>query len=422
MKNSRPYSARAGFTLVELLVVIAIIGVLVGLLLPAVQAAREAARRMSCSNNFKQIGLAAHNYHAAYNRLPQQMDGPSAVGVWEHSADPSGTNDQNHMTMSWLVGLAPFMEQQAVWENISNPYGLRLDGTPKTTPYRAFGPPTDSDTGQGTDNGGGRGYTPWLTQIPGLRCPSDPGFGLPAQGRTNYAACMGDATHSMHTGDWNWNLDGKNGGRGQDIRASQRGMFVARTSTRFRDVLDGLANTMMAGEINTDLGDRDTRTNACEATTAGFDILRDIDACDVLIDPENPTFWSDTASLAADGDWTDRYGRGYMWASGYTYMSGFNAIRPPNKPVALNANSSWHIEYREGVCPPGSRHQGGCHVLMGDGAVKFVTDSIEAGDQNSEPVRRGNVAPLPRPGKKSPYGLWGSLGTRASKETIEEEL
>ena len=70
-----PRNKRPGFTLVELLVVIAIIGVLVGLLLPAVQAAREAARRMSCSNNFKQLGLAIHNYHAAFKQLPQQGGG-----------------------------------------------------------------------------------------------------------------------------------------------------------------------------------------------------------------------------------------------------------------------------------------------------------------------------------------------------------
>ncbi|WP_372899412.1 DUF1559 domain-containing protein, partial [Stieleria sp.] len=125
----RRYSARAGFTLVELLVVIAIIGILVGLLLPAVQAAREAARRMSCSNNFKQIGLALHNYHSAYQRLPMNYggttpvapltSGPGGVANWWES-----NNFGNHELLSILVPLTPYMEQQSLWESISQPFPI----------------------------------------------------------------------------------------------------------------------------------------------------------------------------------------------------------------------------------------------------------------------------------------------------------
>ena len=188
-------NTKLGFTLVELLVVIAIIGVLVGLLLPAVQAAREAVRRMSCSNNFKQIGLGIHNYHAAYKQLPTH-------GTGTINALNAGNNNpvtgNNGMGLSFLVGIAPFVEQQALWEQISNPF--------QPTVGTGLNPP-DAFPGMGPNPHKGLGshavhqYDPWLTEVPTFRCPSDPGVGLPAHGRTNYGAAIGDAMHHTWVGD-----------------------------------------------------------------------------------------------------------------------------------------------------------------------------------------------------------------------------
>ena len=107
------------------------------------------------------------------------------------------------------------------------------------------------------------GYQPWMTEIPTLRCPSDPGVGLPSMGRTNYGACLGDANRFHDAGPMSSRLT-VSSFRSQEIRASGRGVFVARTEVKFRDILDGLANTIMAGELATDLGDREARTQMNE--------------------------------------------------------------------------------------------------------------------------------------------------------------
>ncbi len=161
-----------GFTLVELLVVIAIIGILVGLLLPAVQAAREAARRMSCSNNFKQIGIGLHNYHAAYDQFPS----PGGTGAADRTRPPGMDMIMNNYRLNVLVPLLPFIEQQPLWEKISNP----TVGTTNT--FMSMGPIPWYNNGE---------YPHWRVQVNTYRCPSDPGVsgGI---AYTNYATCAGD--------------------------------------------------------------------------------------------------------------------------------------------------------------------------------------------------------------------------------------
>ncbi len=396
-----------GFTLVELLVVIAIIGILVGLLLPAVQAAREAARRMSCSNNFRQLGVAIHNYHAAYKQLPMHGGGTWVNGI------PVDSNLTNRMDLSIWVALTPFFEQQAVWEQISNPM-VNSGGTPD--PWPAMGPETDAGD-----------YEPWMTEIPTLRCPSDPGVGLPGFGRTNYAACLGDSVHYMDRGPLGIVSKGDASNpptislsnlstHAVQARAACRGAFVSHHTTKFRDVRDGLSNTLFAGEIATDLGDRDKRTMPALQNDAPPETVRDEpDLCvhEGLIDPTRPQFWiQGTPPTLANGD----EGRGYRWAASGAAFNGFNTILPPNREVCFGAGINGH-----GVAPASSRHQGGVHVMMGDGAIKFITDSIVGGvvhDGNVWSSGTGESAP----GSQSPYGLWGALGTRASAEQIEEEL
>lgn len=358
-----------GFTLVELLVVIAIIGVLVGLLLPAVQAAREAARRMQCSNNFKQIGLGMHNYHAAFDELPKQ-----------------GTGSTNNVLMlSYLIPLLPFIEQQALWQQISNPLDTNADGT---VDYPAMGPaPWDKN------------YTPWRTTVGSYRCPSDPYVTSAGNfGSNNYAVCIGDGIQWTDRGGVS--DDGTSTASQADMH--MRGMFKTRRVTRFRDILDGLSNTIAAGEIVCDLGTREIIAQPVFVDNEPHYFNPNNAACTTSsIDPTRPQFYLPAADL--------QYGHGDEWNKGHRWMcslpmyTGFNTVRPPNKESCQGYKS----DGREGTATAGSRHQGGVHVLMGDGAVRFITESIEAGNQ---------ALGITVAGMQSPYGLWGALGTAAMKE------
>ena len=315
----------------------------------------------------------------------------------------------NDLKLSFLVAILPFIEQQALWEQIVNPRDEDEDGT---VDYPAMGPQMAE-----------LNYTPWRTQVTTYRCPSDPTDLLGgAFGATNYAACVGDSPAECHFGGIhvNGNVDTDPSWGEEGCRRWNRGVFRARHFTKFGDIKDGLSNTIAGGEIVIHAGEREIIANFLRLNSGPAADQRapgSIASDSNLIDPLNPTRYADGATIEGVAN----NSRGRRWHQGSPGFTSFQTIRPPN---SYSASRGWAED--QGFYTAASRHQGGCHVLMADGAVKFVTDSIESGDQTA--VSPGNIATSNqanwglKPGDKSNYGLWGSLGTSRASETIEEEL
>jgi prepilin-type N-terminal cleavage/methylation domain-containing protein len=402
---------RWGFTLVELLVVIAIIGILVGLLLPAVQAAREAARRMSCSNNFKQIGLGLHNYHSTYDILPAGAGGTN----WSTATGGDGgapvrmigtTNYSlgSERRLSPLVPILPFIEQQPLWEKISNPL-VDTSGAPFTWP-----PFPDRDIPSAN-------YPPWGVQVSTYRCPSQsPPTTNVAIGKSNYGACIGDGL-LFAAGSVNANPNPPNLGV---QRGAKRGMFmriryfllgsklVPEGQLGFRDCLDGTANTIAMCETAFSTGRREIIGNHADLISGMQTAPFSPAPCLATADPLRPKFYVAGLTLL-----TSSHGDRYQ--SGVGRQGMVNTILPPNGPSC----ESEQVSSTGGSTPAdttlstaGSYHRGGCHVLMTDGAVRFITENIEAGSPSNGSIcdAGGNA------GRESPYGLWGAMGSRNGSE------
>ncbi|MGB7345478.1 MAG: DUF1559 domain-containing protein [Pirellulaceae bacterium] len=424
---------RDAFTMVELLAVVGIIGVMVGLLLPAVQSARESARRHSCTNNLMQLGIATHAYHASFKQFPTQLsgtDGSMTVGR------------DNDRRLSLFVAIMPFLGQQAINDQIATAQSkMNSGGMGMGMGMEMFGEYYDEDTGQwvtvddeadaeSNDKSmdylaGGpepfqNDYLPWMTEIPSLRCPSDPGYGSPAMARNNYAASMGDGMVAINTGPMKsisgtFVIDKK---RQAQTDAAMRGIFVPRVVTRRQDIRDGAAHTLMLGEIATDLGDQDVRTNA--AVGPGEAILRDNPNWvyeNDLIDPDRPMFWRTgtksltSATMNMNTIMNTSIERGFRWADGMPLYTGINTVLPPNSPIVLSGNS----DDSSGYFSASSRHQGGALACLADNSVRFISDSIDTGDRSAPTAYVGSVTE----NAKSPFGIWGAMGTRSSTELVQ---
>lgn len=349
-----PQLNRRGFTLIELLVVIAIIAILIALLLPAVQQAREAARRTQCRNSLKQLGLALHNYHDTYGMFNARQAGPGT---------PQGGQPYSHLRsrISGIVSLLPYLDQTPLYQQIQ---------TGTAVPWT---------TG---------GY--WQRDLPALLCPSDTLSGAPAGtlvGRYNYTFSSGDSVSSS----------GNNGNSATPILVASRGMFGAHICYGVRDALDGTSNTIAMAEGVRPTG---TNTRGMVSNTAG---IANPAACTALFDRNTGTF--------PGGGWTGDTSWGYRWGDGGGFFTGFTTAIPPNGPSCTE--NAGHSHWNSTVNTVSSRHTGGAHVLMTDGAVRFISENINTGDQSA--AWMGATA-----GGPSPYGVWGALGTRAGGETTGE--
>lgn len=327
------HRGRSGFTLVELLVVIAIIGILVGLLLPAVQAAREAARRMQCSNNMKQLGLAFHMYHDTYKRFP-------AGANQQYTPATGNIQNNNWYGYSAMTMVLPFIEQQSLFNQLrfnSHHYDGNIIAPAVVSPLAVS-----------------------RTKLATFLCPSDRDAPFGAEtGQSNYGVCLGS-----------------NIGYGLGNTGEANGMFSRVNYTRFSDASDGLSQTIMLGEWNK--GDNNGTifdTSSDWANSIGIGTLR----------PNATRVYPTAAELDAVGQAalsagasSHRSVAGLRWIAPGQYNSMFNTLATPNWrwPSLMDCGGCGQGD-SSGVFPARSRHPGGAMHTMGDGSVRFINQTID---------------------------------------------
>lgn len=357
---------RKAFTLIELLVVIAIIAVLIALLLPAVQQAREAARRTQCKNNLKQIGLALHNYHDSYNTFP-----PGLICDPNRTALTSYGNNQ----WGWAAFLLPMIDQGTVYNQINFSMGFA-------------GGLTAAGAEQAEGIGSVHGVE--LTILPAFKCPSERGLPITYY-RGNGSSGNGSGTRALGGAS---SYCGVNGG----ILAKNTGTIVAPTYTDFSTPAD-IPLTAQGGTfgVNSKIGLRNMTDGSSNSVVVGEKRYKELSSRRVGLkamwagvrgmDPSNATQFANSYPLALGTTLVPMNGLPYVSVGGgvgetpypgYVLATAVNGIGP-----AVNT-ASFYEQSGSGKGTPeplwmgfGSDHAGGCHFLLGDGSVKFISMNID---------------------------------------------
>jgi prepilin-type N-terminal cleavage/methylation domain-containing protein/prepilin-type processing-associated H-X9-DG protein len=348
-----------GFTLIELLAVIAIIGVLVALLLPAVQGARDAARRLECANNLKQIGLALHHYHQGFGRFP--------MGGSKNNRKLDGDSYDQWCVWSTHAALLPGIEQTPMFNAIN------FDFAPET-----------SDGVSHPKNA-----TINLAVVAAFLCPSDARAGQ--QNTCSYHGCYGTTTNDnypqtggctgLFTVERSFGIPACTDGTSGTIAFAEAlvgdGMGYGRIGHNIANPSRYRGNVLMSAAVPAPPGAR-----ILDAFRDKAAVMAGLDACASAFRGTN---------YIADH-------RGWRWGLGVTGFSMFNTIQTPNDAqyafggCRFNGMPDWNMDngFVYGVT---SNHPGGANVLFADGSARFVRDGVDR-------------------------MVWWSLGTRAGGEVV----
>ncbi|TWU19174.1 DUF1559 domain-containing protein [Allorhodopirellula heiligendammensis] len=340
----------------------------------SVQRARELASSDRCRDNLRRLGIGLQNYHMAYDTMPAGAGG--TTGGYGFPRQLSGEKDSNRGRLSGFAALLPFIDQSAAYSKLK---GNRTGSFPPMGPVPSYDPSE---------------YTLWSVQFDAFLCPSDPAV-KEDYGMRSYVMNYGDAVDSV--------------GRLFDDSAEDqvlrrevgRGAFVPHASIRNRDFLDGLSNTVMLSETMIGVG----------TEKSGAMVVRGVPG---LIQSPGNALKTATASQEPyrPGQIIWSVGKGSRWAEGSFLVNAFTTVLPPNGPSATLPRDP-----ESGCISPSSYHLDGVNVLMGNGAVRFVSNTIDVGDSNA-----ASISPLlENGGEESPFGVWGAMGTRAGIEIIPSE-